>query len=183
MGKIEEALRWTEKARAATSSDGLGELEVASRAWASAFLGWAYQAAVSEKKTQDAERLLARGRRLATNDSGLGAKLLLTWEHPELRPALWLKTSAGEVPAKNMTLLGVAEERATDTTEVEIRIDPEDAERVARLGAEVTLTAITNEGTSEQKVNSKRLRFGSPHLPRTTLRLRYENGSLHEESL
>jgi len=42
--------------------------------------------------------------------------------------------------------LGIAEVTLTPGKELEVRLDPEDAEHAARLGAEVVVTALIDEG-------------------------------------
>src|SRR6185436_8084569 len=89
IGRVEEAVGWAEKAAAAGSPDGTSMLSRAARATASAFLAWA---------REDALRLVARARRLAAGGAAGAAgqpdavRVIVTWSHPELHPALWTNT-------------------------------------------------------------------------------------------
>ncbi len=186
IGKTEEALRWSEKAAATAAPDGQSALEMAAQATSSAFLAWAREDAMKASRQSDAERLLLRGRKLANNAAGGEGRIrfILTWEHPELRPVLFGVTRDGPVLGRQMAKLGVAEQLAAkEEPLVEIRLDPEDVARVARLGAEVVLTAIVGEGTPEQQATRQRLRFGDIGHPKSTLRYAYVNGALREEAL
>jgi tetratricopeptide (TPR) repeat protein len=184
-GKLEEALRWSEKAAATAAPDGQSDLERAAQAISAAFLAWAGEDAKKAGRQADAERLLLRGRKLAADpaESEGRIRFILTWEHPELRPTLYGLTGSGPVLGRQMSLLGVAEQLASkQESRVEVRLDPDDVKRVARLGAEVVLTAIVADGTPEQSSTRTRLRFGDVAHPKPTIRLAYANGALQEEA-
>jgi Ca-activated chloride channel family protein len=185
-GKTEEALRWSEKAAATAAPDAQSALELAAQAASSAFLAWAREDALKAGQKSDAERLLLRGRKLASSVVGGEGRIrfIMTWEHPELRPVLYGITRDGPVLGRQMTQLGVAEQLASkEEPRVELRLDPEDVARVARLGAEVVLTAIVGEGTPEQQAVHQRLRFGDVRHPKSTLRYTFVDGALREEVL
>jgi tetratricopeptide (TPR) repeat protein len=186
IGKTEEALRWSEKAAATAAPDGQGDFERAAQAIGSAILAWAREDAEKAGQKGDAERLLLRGRKFAL-DPARGEeriRFILTWEHPELRPSMYGLTNSGPVLGHQMSMLGVAEQLAIkEEPRVELRLDPEDAERVARLGAEAVLTAIIAEGTPGQRATRIRTRFGDLRHPKPTLRFAYVDGALREESL
>jgi Ca-activated chloride channel family protein len=183
MGKTEEALRWTEKARGTASPDGQTDLERGSQAWASAYMAWAYEEAKNTGKREVLARLLLRSQRLRTGEVDLGTKYILTWNHPELRPSLFLITRDGEQPARNMALLGVAEETRKDVIALEIRIDPDDAAKVTRFNAPLRLTAITNEGTEQQQITTQLLSFNLKHSKPDTLRVSVKDGTFSTEVL
>jgi tetratricopeptide (TPR) repeat protein len=186
VGKLEEALRWSEKAAATAAPDGQSDLERAAQALSATFLAWAGEDAKKAGRQADAERLLLRGRKLATDPAeGEGRiRFILTWEHPELRPTLYGLTASGPVLGRQMSLLGVAEQLASkQEPRVEVRLDPDDVKRVARLGAEVVLTAIVADGTPEQSSTRMRLRFGDVAHPKPTVRFAYVDGALREEAL
>lgn len=186
MGKTEEALRWSEKAASTAAPDARSLLESAAQAEGSVFLAWAREDALKQGRTSDAERLLLRGRKLTQSDvGGEGSiRFILTWEHPELRPILYGITRDGPVLGRQMTQLGVAEQFASpEEPRVELRLDPNDFTRVARLRAEVVLTAIVGEGTASQQATRVRLRFGDLHQPKPVLRYAYVDGALREEAL
>jgi len=181
LGKVEEAWRWTEKAKATSSPDGQSEIEQAARVWSSCYLAWALLDAQVAKNQTDIERLLARANRLDHNNSEPGSHAILTWTHPELEPSLVVRTATGELPAKNLLRLNAAEAQLLEGESVEIRLDPEQAPLLARLGAEATLTVVLDEGGTSPIVLKKRLRFGNVAHPKASLRLTISGGELREE--
>jgi Ca-activated chloride channel family protein len=186
-GKIEEAVRWAEKAAAAGSPDGSSGVSLAARALASAFLSWARQDSARTGKNGEVERLRVRAARLAASGRGQGVRVVLSWSHPELRPALWTNALGSIMPAvDNLPLLGVAQAfvPASPTPRIELRLDPEDAARAARLGAKATLTVVAGEGSAEERIARSDVTFrGADGKPRDAVRLRFENGALAEEAL
>ena len=188
MGKVEEAVRWAEKAMTVGSPDGTSELSRSARALASAFLAWACDDARSHGRKDEADRLLNRVRRLANAESSgnVSIHFLLTWSHPELRPALWTSALGILTPAAdNFPLFGVAQAfvPATPAPSVQLRLDTEDAERAARLGAQATLTAIAGEGTDAERVAHLAITFGTAGQPVDHVNVTLTNGALHQEAL
>jgi len=188
MGKVEEAVRWAEKAMTVGSPDGSSELSRSARALASAFLAWACDDARTHGRKDEADRLLNRARRLANTESSGNASIhfLLSWSHPELRPALWTSALGALAPAAdNFPLFGVAQAfvPATPAPSVQLRLDTEDAARAARLGAQATLTAITGEGTEAERVAHLAITFGSAGQPVDHVNVTLTNGELHQEAL
>lgn len=186
MGRIEEAVRWTEKASQTGSPDGSSPLSVSARAMASAFLARARDDAARAGKKDDVDRLRARAKRLAGADAVHGGvRILVTWSHPELRPALWTDALGAPMPAAdNYHLFGVAEATlaASPIPAVELRLDPEDAARAARLGAHATLTAIVGEGTPEERIARLDVGFGERDRPKERVKVRFDGAALHEEA-
>jgi Ca-activated chloride channel family protein len=185
MGKVEQALGWVNKAASVGSPDGSGELSRASRALASAFIASAFEDAKRASRGDEAERLLTRARSLASENASSGAnvRVILTWSHPELHPALWSSAFGGSTLASNnFPLFGVAEASSARDSNLEIRLDREDAERAARLGAEATLTAIMNEGAAEQSVSHMNVKFGSAGQAVERIAIRVANGALKQEA-
>ncbi|HMA92215.1 MAG TPA: VIT domain-containing protein [Polyangiaceae bacterium] len=186
LGKTEEALRWTERAAATGAPDAKTELERAAEAFGVAYLAWAHDDATKAKRDADAQRLLIRGRKFAASSVGdQGIRFVLTWEHPELHPSLHGVVNSGALLGNPITQFGIAErtEDAKGDPRVEVRIDPEDAARVARLGAEAVLTAIVAAGTADQHTARAKMRFGEVKHPKHTLRFVYAAGALREEIL
>ena len=179
-GKVEEAVRWAEKAAASGSPDGGSQMALAARALASAFLCWARLG--SDGKGEEIERLRIRAARLAASEQGQGVRVILSWAHPELRPALWSNALGSMMPAPdNLPLLGVAQVfvPSTPTPEIELRLDPEDAARAARLELKATLTILVDEGTDHERLARSDITFkGDAGKPRDRVRLRFENGAL-----
>jgi len=183
-GRVEEAVRWAEKAAASGSPDGESQLALAARAWASAFLCWARQDSAQAGKTVEVEHLRVRAARLAASEQGQGVRVILSWAHPELRPALWSNALGSMMPAPdNLPLLGVAQVfvPSTPTPEIELRLDPEDAARAARLELKATLTVLLGEGTAQERLARLDVTFKDREgKPLDRVRLRFEDGTLEE---
>ncbi len=184
LGKTEAAVSWTEKAGISGSPDGDGPIAVAARALASAFLAWARQDSAKSNNADELSRLRARAARLATSNGERGARVILSWAHPELRPALWTNAAGTMMPApQNHPLLGVAEAFVNDesNSRLELRLDPEDAAVAARLGAKVTLTVVSREGQSDERIATLELGFrtgdGKPQAVRS---VQFDGSSLKE---
>ncbi len=189
MGKVEEAVRWAEKAASVGSPDGASAIALAARATASAFLAWARQDATKAGRKEEADRLLSRSRRLATADgaSQTGARCILSWSHPELRPQLWTNALGSPMPAPdNLPLYGVAQAilAASPVPVIELRLDSEDAERAARLDVKAVLTVIVAEGTAEERIVRREVGFrDGAGKPSAKVAFRFENNELAEEAL
>jgi Ca-activated chloride channel family protein len=184
MGKTEEAVRWLEKAAGSASPDGRGPVAVAARALASAFLAWARQSSAKAPRGNELERLRARASRLASGETGQGARVIMTWSHPELRAALWTNALGSMMPAPdNLPLLGVAQAwvPVQPSPTLQLVLDEEDAGRAARLGLKATLTLIVNEGQKDETIVTRTVEFrktdGRPE-PRVTLS--FQDGRLDE---
>jgi Ca-activated chloride channel family protein len=191
LGRVEEAVGWAEKAAAAGSPDGKSPLTRAARATALAFVAWAAEDAARAGKKDDAERLLGRARRLvAAGSSPKGASadhavtFLITWSHPELHPSLWTNALGAPMPSPdNFPSFGVATTQMTDgPATVELRLEPEDAARAARLGATATVTAITGAGTAAQKSTRREVLFGTLDAPVARMVATYTGGALRVEA-
>jgi Ca-activated chloride channel family protein len=188
VGRVEEAVRWAQKVADAGAPDGSSPVSLAGRALASAFLAWARLEATRAGHSDEVERLRSRAARLATSESSghAGARFIVTWEHPELRPSLWTSALGSPMPAPdNLPLYGVAQAFVPDSPAplLELRLDPEDAARAARLDAKAVLTAIVNEGTPNERI--ARLEIGFRDAEQRALgrvRVRFENGELRVET-
>jgi Ca-activated chloride channel family protein len=181
-GKIEEAVRWAEKAAATGSPDGTSAIALAARALASSFLAWARQDSGLAHKADEVERLRARASRLAAAGGETGVRVMVTWAHPELRPALWTNALGSMMPARdNLPLLGVAQAfvPASPAPEIELRLDPEDAARAARFEVKATVTVIVDEGTPGERIVRKDVGFrGADGKPSAKVSLTLHDGDL-----
>jgi tetratricopeptide (TPR) repeat protein len=186
-GKVEEAVRWAEKAAQGGSPDGASPVPLAARALASAFLAWARQESANAGKVAEVERLRHRAQRLASSEAGRGVRVVLSWAHPELRPVLWTDSLGSMLPADhNLPLLGVGQAfvPVNSPTRIEVRLDPEDAARAARLGAVATLTVIEAEGGGDERIERRDIRFrDAAGKPLDRVELRFERGVLREGAL
>ncbi len=159
MGRTEEAVRWTEKAAEAGSPDPASQLAKVARSFASVFLSWARSDAREAGRKEEAGRLLERARRLTALDapSESSVRVSLTWAHPELRPELWSGPPGAISPAMDGDpSLGISQVMipVPGGIEFELRLAPEDAERAARLGAEVVVTVVSGEGTRKERIDT-----------------------------
>jgi Ca-activated chloride channel family protein len=186
-GRVEEAIGWTERATLAASPGALSGNGRVARALARAFLAWADLDAQQQKQTEDLAQLRERARRLTGLDVPAGtertlARVLLTWSHPDLHPTLWSNSLGAMMPAPDFDpLLGVAQVFVPvegDRSAIEIRLEPEDAARAARLRLEATLTIIAREGQPDMHVERRVLRFPDP--TRATQGFRLSGGTLSE---
>jgi len=186
-GKTEEAVRWLEKAAGTGAPDGASSVALAARAFASAFLAWAREDSAKAGKKDELERLRTRAARLASTTPGAGVRVILTWSHPELRTALWTNSLGSLMPAPdNLPLLGVAQAfvPAAPNPVIELRADPEDAARAARLGLKAVVTLIVDEGTDRERLIRREVDFrGDNQQSLERVRLRFENNQLLSEEV
>ena len=183
MGRVEEAVGWAEKAIAAGSPDGQSSLSKAARAHAIGFLASAREDALKANKKDDAERLLARAKRMAAGSGdarGEFVHVLVTWTHSELHPALWTTHTGGPMPAPgNYPLFGVAEARVPKgDVKVELRTDPEEAAHAARLGLTATVTVLGSDGATPVALQRIQVPFGTKEQPLERRIVTLENGVL-----
>ena len=75
--------------------------------------------------------------------------------------------------------LGAAEAKSSGpTATVELRLEPDDAARAARLALKAVVTVITGEGTAAEKVVKQEVGFGTVASPSTRLVLTFASGAL-----
>ncbi len=183
LGKTEEAIRWTERAGSASAPDAASGGGRIARAFAAAFLAWARDDAAKAGRTAELDSLRERARRLTAVDAppAGAARVILTWTHPELHPVLWSDALGAPMPAPDTDpLLGISQvvlPRGQGT--VELRLEPDDAERAARLGAEAQLTMILDEGTPNEKIVRHPVAFTRREATRRVVRV--AGASLTEE--
>jgi Ca-activated chloride channel family protein len=190
LGRVEEAVGWAEKAAAAGSPDGKSALSRASRATATVFLAWAREEALRTGKKDDAEKLLARMRRVVAANTQPGSqnaqadassvRMLVTWSHPELHPSMWTNALGTPMPSPdNFPSFGVAEAKTTASpATVELRLEPDDAARAARLGLTAAVTVITGLGTPAEKIAKVDVGFGTVAAPKTRQVVTFAGGAL-----
>jgi hypothetical protein len=177
---------WTEKAGISGSPEGDGPIAVAARALASAFLAWARQDSAKTGNSDELSRLRTRAARLTTASGEQAARVIVSWAHPELRPALWTDAAGNMMPApENHPLLGVAEAFVSSNAEshLELRLDPEDAAVAARLGAKVKLTVVASEGQADERIATLEVGFrASDGAPLATRRVLFDGKILKEQA-
>jgi Ca-activated chloride channel family protein len=167
MGKLEEAVRWTEKGGASGAPDeGTGPARTA-RAFAATWLAWGRSEALAAGRADEAEALGARLARVRSTerlagDALKGTRVTLVWSHPELHPTLWTNALGAPMPApEGDVTLGIAAATipARDGAVVDVRLDPDEVEHAARLGAEAVLTVVFDEGGPSEKILRAPVRF------------------------
>lgn len=184
LGKLEEAVKWTEKAGASGAPDMPQSAAQTARALAITYLAWERDAARTAGRKDDVEALAARAERLlsgarAGGVKAQGTRATLVWSHPDLHPTLWSNALGAAMPAPEQDMAaGVAQAVVPrrDDAFVEVRIDPEDAARAARLGATARLTVILNEGEADERIRRFTVKFGPG--PLTTQRFRISGGEV-----
>jgi Ca-activated chloride channel family protein len=148
LGKLEEAVRWTEKGGSAGAPDVEQSPAFTARAFAATYLAWGMLAAKEAGKMDELGVLSTRFARVAAGDPGgakPGARVSLTWAHPELHPVIWSNALGAPMPAREGDVtLGIAQVTVPDRAGafVEVRIEPDELDHVARLGAAAILTVI-----------------------------------------
>ncbi|MFO0587455.1 MAG: VIT domain-containing protein [Polyangiaceae bacterium] len=179
LGKLEEAVRWAEKAGASGAPDLPQSSAQTARALAVTYLAWERDAARAANRKDDVDALSVRAQRLLSGGKPLDAKssgtrVTLVWSHPDLHPTLWTNALGAAMPAQEQdATAGVAHAVVPrrDDAFVEVRIDPEDAERAARLGATATLTVILREGEDTEKIKRIPIKFATGTPPTQRLRI------------
>lgn len=155
-GKTERAVRLAEQAAGTSAPDSIQPVSVAAYALSSVFLAEARLTLGGKKNADELARLRGRAARLAAKRSRAGHRVILTWSHPELRPALWTNALGSLMPAAdNLPLLGIAEAYVPMSPEprIEVRLDEQDAQVAARLGLTAELFVIEREGEDAEIVH------------------------------
>ncbi|HEY4118390.1 MAG TPA: tetratricopeptide repeat protein, partial [Byssovorax sp.] len=115
LGRLEEAVKWTEKGGAAGAPDVAQGPAVTARALASTYLAWGLDEARKHHKPDEEKAVAARlARVLATERTQKaelrGPRATLTWSHPELHASLWSNALGSPMPApEGDVTLGVAQ--------------------------------------------------------------------------
>lgn len=156
LGKIEEAVRWTEKASAANAPDGASGSAKTSRALALTYLAWARADARTAGKKEILDRLTARTKSLlAAEGKTPGVRVSLLWAHPDFHPVLWSDALGAMMPAsEGDPMLGVAQVRvpASRAARVQVRLEPKQAATAARFRLSATLTVVFDEGSDKERI-------------------------------
>ncbi|MBN1605011.1 MAG: AgmX/PglI C-terminal domain-containing protein, partial [Polyangiaceae bacterium] len=174
-GRLEEAVRWTEKGMDAGAPDVAQGPAVTARIFATTFLAWGRLDAKSANETQELAALVARATRLVKEPATRAARVTLSFAHPDFHPTLWSNALGAPMPAPNGDLtLGIAEVVVPlrDNAFVEVRVDPAELEAAGRLGVEAALTVVFTELDAKEKIVRIPIRYtpGAAAVERFTLR-------------
>jgi Ca-activated chloride channel family protein len=181
-GRLEEAVKWTEKGGVAGAPDAEQSAARTARAFAATYLSWGRREALDAGRKDEAEALSARIARVRSTERVAaeelrGARATLVWAHPELHPTLWTNALGAPMPAPegDITLgLAAATVPEREGSFVEVRLTPDEVEHAARLGAEAILTVVFAEGAAGERITTTRVTFarGGPSTRRFSLAAR-----------
>jgi Ca-activated chloride channel family protein len=180
-GLLEEAVKWTEKGGAAGAPDVDQGPASTARAFAATYLAWGRLAARESGKVDEEKTLAARAARVlsgaslgsASKPRG-GVRVALTWSHPEFHPTLWTDALGAPMPApEGDVTLGIAQAvlPPRDGLKLEVRLEPDEVEHAARLGAVAMLTVAWDEGDDGARIVKMPLTFAAGGPAKITLTL------------
>ncbi len=153
--KLEEAVKQTEAPGASSAPDidqGPGR---AAKVLASYYLATGFLKANAAHRDDEAKRLGARLGRVLAGDAASsraalrGARVVLAWSHPEFHPTLWTNALGAMMPASEGDVtLGIiaATLPERDGAGIEVRLDKDEIEHAARLGAKAEIVVIFEDG-------------------------------------
>ena len=174
-GRLEEAVRWTEKGMDAGAPDVAQGPAVTARIFATTFLAWGRLDASTANKAKEHDALVARAHRLVKEPATRAARVTLSFAHPDFHPTLWSNALGAPMPASSGDLtLGIAEivVPLREDAFVEVRVDPAELEAAGRLGVEAVLTVVFAELDQKEKIVRFPIRYtpGAAGAERFTLR-------------
>lgn len=184
-GRLEEAVRWTEKGGAAGAPDASQGPFATARAFAATYLAWGKLEARTQKDDKGLEALSARLARVLSSAGQAPregrVRVSLVWSHPEFHPALWSNALGSPMPApEGDVTLGIAQVMLPDRPGgiVEVRLDPEDLDRARRLGAKAILTVVFGENRDGEVIVRREISFGAKDG--STKRFHVESGRVDD---
>ncbi|MBI5534228.1 MAG: hypothetical protein HY898_16005 [Deltaproteobacteria bacterium] len=173
MGRLEEAVRWAEKISDAGAPGDTKGLARTARSMAVTFLAWGRDAAARDNRRDETAVLRNRSVRLLAREdrAKTAARVALTWSHPEIHPTLWSNALGAMMPApEGDVTLGISQVvlARREGASVEVRVEPDELEHAARLGAKALLTVVFDEGQETEKVVTLPVAFarGGPNAIR-----------------
>jgi tetratricopeptide (TPR) repeat protein len=174
-GRLEEAVRWTEKGMDAGAPDVAQGPAVTARIFATTFLAWGRLDASTADKPREHDALVSRAHRLVKEPATQAARVTLSFAHPDFHPTLWSNALGAPMPASSGDLtLGIAEivVPLREDAFVEVRVDPAELEAARRLGVEAVLTVVFAEFDEKEKIVRVPIRYapGARAVERFTLR-------------
>ncbi|HLM72717.1 MAG TPA: hypothetical protein VK459_08495, partial [Polyangiaceae bacterium] len=159
------------------------------RAFAATYLAWGRLDAREKGKKEEEKALTARLVRVLSTElgsskpQGMGSstRVVLTWSHPELHPTLWSNALGAPMPAlEGDVTLGIGQVMMPTRADafVEVRLEPDEVEHAARLGAAATLTVVFDEAGEGEKIVKRQVVFARGG--RAVQRFAVANGELRE---
>jgi Ca-activated chloride channel family protein len=168
LGKIEEAVRWTEKGQRAGAPDVATGPGATARSMALAFLAWGRVDDQKANKKEEVEASLARtGRLLGTQKTKGRVRVVLSWAHPDLQVTMLNNALGTLMPSSegDATLGLVQANVPVGTGQIELKLEKVDLARAKRLGAKLRLTAIVEEGSDAEVIDVEELSFEGGSVP------------------
>jgi Ca-activated chloride channel family protein len=168
LGKIEEAVRWTEKGQRAGAPDVAAGPGATARAMALLFLSWGR---IEDRKSGNKDALeasLARtGRLLGTQKTKGRVRVVLSWSHPDLQVTMLNNGLGTMMPSSegDATLGLVQANVPVGTGLIELKLEKVDLARAKRLGAKLRLTAVVEEGSDAEVIDLEELSFEGGSVP------------------
>lgn len=99
-----------------------------------------------------------------TNGAAKGTRVTLVWSHPELHPSLWSNALRAPMPApEGDVTLGISQVILPTRSDafVEVRLEPDELEHAARLGATATLTVVFDETSAGERIVKRTVKFSA----------------------
>jgi Ca-activated chloride channel family protein len=158
LGKLEAAVKWTERAGTAGSPSDARSPAATAKAFAATYLAWGHLEATGAGRADEAKSIATRLLRVISTERSRafkGTRVALTWAHPEFHPTLWTNALGSPLPApEGDVTLGIAQAvvPARENMVVEVRIEGDEVEHAARLGVSAVLTVVFGEGEEGEKV-------------------------------
>lgn len=184
LGKVEEAVRWAEKAAGANSPDGSSGSANTARALALTYLAWARDDARKANDSALAERFLIRTKQLLSAEKPTeGVRVSLVWSHPDFHAVLWTDALGAMMPSsEGDPMLGIAQSYVPGKRLItlELRFEPDAAHVASRFGLEAFLTIVVGEGTNQEHIQRILVRLETNSAP--TLRFTLSDGVLTKET-
>jgi tetratricopeptide (TPR) repeat protein len=168
LGKIEEAVRWTEKGQRAGAPDVATGPGATARSMALAFLAWGRVDDRKASKKEEVEASLARtGRLLGTQKTKGRVRVVLSWAHPDLQVTMLNNALGTLMPSSegDATLGLIQANVPVGTGQIELKLEKVDLARAKRLGAKLRLTAIVEEGSDAEVIDVEELSFEGGSVP------------------
>lgn len=175
-GRLEEAVKWTEKGASAGAPDAAQGPFVNAKIFAALLLSWGKLDAQTAGRVEERKALAARLARVLSGTRNVppkgAARVIVSWTHPELRPTLMSNALGGMLPAtEGDVTLGVLQTMlpTRDDAKIEVRIDEGEATkdaraRAARIKAQMVVTVVWNENGEDEVISRQVVTVDDPSV-------------------